>query len=191
MLLSAFDDSAAYDVLGDDRQGLHILLVRRAEIARGGLVNPLYVFPCADENSYLAALRWFAVRRHLWQSWGELGERSGNQALVDHIEALLTDEPIGLVPYSIVQGDAEPKVLCLGDVVQTPTGMRTEILYRHRFSTPGKRKRFLDWFSNNASSGVSQRLIDLAVAAGTAKVAVILEDIAAGRITDEADIVAA
>lgn len=191
MLLSAFDDNAVYDVLGDDRQGFHILLVRKSDLRAGGLIEPLYVFPCRDRFSYQAAQRWFNVRRALWQQWGELADAAGSEALIEHIGTLLEAEPIGLVQGSVIKADAEPKVLCLGECVMTPNGIRNEVLYRHRFSTTGKRKRFFDWFLSNASNGAPERLIDLAISSGTAKLAVVLEQIAAGEIDRLADLQAA
>jgi hypothetical protein len=186
MLPDAFDDTAIYDLRGTDRQGFNIVLFRKDAPVTSDGVDPLYVFTCGDRFSLDAAWRWFSVRRALWQEWGRMAEHEGPAAIIAHIKALQSDDPIGVLQGSVFQADKEPKVLNIGDVVLTATGMRMDILYRHRFTTPGKRKRFLNWFKQNAANGSPEHLVDLAVTNGTADLAEALESIAEGRPVDPA-----
>ncbi len=152
MLPDAFDDNAIYDLRATDSQGFHIVLVRNDALVTSEGIDPLYVFTCGDRFSLDAAWRWFSVRRALWQEWGKMAEDEGPAAIIAHIKRLQLADPIGVLESSIFQAAKEPKVLNIGDVVLTANGMRMEILYRHRFATPGKRKRFLAWFIGRYSS---------------------------------------
>ena len=51
-----------------------------------------------------------------------------------------------------IRGDPDPRSLSLGNWLRTNSGRREEILYQHRFSSVGKRKRFFDWFYSNAAN---------------------------------------
>jgi hypothetical protein len=181
MLPSTFDDNAAYAVLADTRQGFHFVLASQEMLAQAQPFDPLWVFECGDQRSMIAVGRWLAVRRAQWQEWGSLAEAQGRSALGEHIATLMESEPIGEVMGSIIRFDPDPRSLTVGESVVTRGGVRNEILYRHRFSTTGKRKRFFGWFQKNASSGGPEALINLAVTDGTAALAEQLELIAAGH----------
>jgi hypothetical protein len=141
--------------------------------------DPLWVFECGDQRSVNAASHWLAVRRSQWQEWGRIAETQGRQALGEHMAELMAAKPVGEVQGTIVRGDPDLRSLSLGEMVYTQAGPRHEILYQHRFSTAGKRRRFFDWFHSNVSNGSPERLISLAVKEGTAALATKLEEIAA------------
>lgn len=178
MLPKSFDDTAAYVVLADSRQGFHFVLTSQELLSQPQPFDPLWVFECGDQRSMNAASHWLAVRRGQWQEWGELADKEGRRALGEHMAELMAREPIGEVQATIVRGDPDPRSLSLGEVVYTLAGPRHEILYQHRFSTSGKRKRFFDWFHSNASNGSPEGLINLAVQDGTTALAIKLEEIA-------------
>lgn len=179
MLPKSFDDTGAYVVLADSRQGFHFVLTSQELLSGPQPFDPLWIFECGDQRSMNAAGRWLAVRRGQWQEWGALADQKGRQALGEHIAELMAREPIGEAQFTIVRGDPDPRSLSLGEMLITHAGQRQEILYQHRFSTSGKRKRFFDWFHANASNGSAERLMNLAVAEGTAALAIKLEEIAA------------
>lgn len=182
MLPVSLDDNEIYEVLSDNRQGFNLVLVHKEMPEGAAVLKPLWVFPCGDQRSLDAASHWCLVRRALWESWGALAEEQGSNALRDHMAELMAQEPIGEVVGTIVQADREPRVLNLGELLMTADGCQKQILYRHRFSTPGKRKRFFDWFGRNMNNGSSERLMDLGTQRGTAAIAASLEQIAAGQI---------
>lgn len=179
MLPASYDDNAAYAVLADRRQGFHFVLTSQELLSQPQPFDPLWVFECGDQRSMNAAGRWLAVRRGQWQEWGELAEKEGRRALGQHMADLMAQEPIGEVQWTLVQSAPDPRMLILGEVVLTHDGPRHEILYQHRFSTTGKRKRFYDWFHDNANNGGPESLINVGVEQGTAVLATKLEEIAA------------
>lgn len=179
MLPKSFDDTGAYAILADSRQGFHFVLTSQELLSQPQPFDPLWVFECGDQRSMNAAGRWLAVRRGHWQEWGALADKEGRRALGEHMAELMAREPIGEVQATIVRADPDPRSLSLGEMVFTHAGPRHEILYQHRFSTSGKRKRFFDWFRSNASNGSPECLISLAVEEGTAAIATKLEEIAA------------
>jgi hypothetical protein len=97
---------------------------------------------------------------------------------------MMAEEPIGEVQATLVQRDADPRVLNLGEILITNQGVLYEILYKHRYSTPGKRKRFYEWLCLNSSNGSPERLMDVGIQRGTAVLAGLLEQIAGGQELD-------
>jgi hypothetical protein len=180
VLPKSFDDNEAFVVLADARQGFHLLLVSQDMLAQPMPFDPLWVFECGDQRSLNAASHWLAVRRGQWQECGKLAETQGREALGEHLAELMAAEPVGEVQGTIVRFDPDPRSLTLGESVFTHGGPRNEILYSHRFSTTGRRKRFLNWFQLNVSNGGPECLINLGVKEGTAALASKLEEIAAG-----------
>lgn len=180
MLLASFEDNAPYQVLGDTRQGFHLLLVRSDMLGQSKPFTPLWVFECGDQRSMDCVSHWLMVRRARWTEWGEIAERDGPDAVFEHIADIMRQEPIGVLQGILVQPDPDPKVLNLGEVLAIPHGVRNEVLYRHRFSTTGKRGRFFDWF-HGGGHAQAQLLIDMAITNGTSALALVLEDIASGQ----------
>lgn len=178
MLPSTLDDNSRYGVYAYLGQGFHVMLIRNNPMPTERPHTLLWDFECGDEFSFNAAYRWFMVRRALWQSWGQLIEEN-RPVFFEQMHQLMAEEPIGLVEATLIQSDPDRKHLNLGDILATPNGPRYEVLYRHKFSTPGKRKRFLEWVAKNCHG--PQQLVDMAVERGTAAVANLLECIAAGK----------
>lgn len=179
MVPNSYDDNGAHAVLADSRQGFHLLLVNKAMLVPHKPFEPLWVFECGDQRSLDAASHWLAVRRAQWTAWGELAETQGQQAIADCMAKLMGETPIGQVQGTIVRGDPDPRALSLGEVLTSPNGLRNEILYQHRFTTTGKRKRFFEWFHTNAANGGPESLISLGISQGTSALANALEEIAA------------
>lgn len=184
MLPATIDNNQPYAIVTADCEDFLIIFGRKDLERPDQSIEPLWGMKCRDETSCEAACRWFLVRRALWQSWGRLIEGDGAAAYDEHIRRLMAAEPFGPVQATLIQADPEPRVLNLGDMVWTHQGIRSEILYSHRFSTPGKRKRFYDWLVDNVSSDRPARLMDVGVNQGTAALAKALECIASGKAPD-------
>lgn len=178
MLPASFDDNSAFAVLADSRQGFHFVLASKKMLSEPMPFDPLWVFECGDLPSMNAAGHWLSVRRGLWQEWGKLAEAEGRVALGEHLDDLMAKQPIGVVQASIVRCEADPKVLSLGETVVTPTGLRNEIFYQHRFKTTGQRKRFFEWFRLNSRNGSIELLIKAGLRYGTSEMAMLLDEIA-------------
>lgn len=183
MLPASFDDNAPYRIMGDTRQGFHLLLVRDDMLGKSEPFTPLWVFECGDQRSMDCVSHWLTIRRARWKAWGEMAEREGAEAIAAHIAEVMSEEPIGVLQGAIVKADPEPRVLALGEVFATVGGIRNEILYRHRFSTTGKRRRFFDWFYDGGYED-AQLLVDLGIKEGTEALAEALEAIASGQSVD-------
>ncbi len=178
MLPVSFDDNGAFKVLADCRQGFHFVFASKEMLDGPMPFDPLWVFECGDQPSMDAAGHWLSVRRGLWPEWGQLAESRGRAALGQHLADLMAAEPIGVVQATIVRAEPDPKVLSLGEMVITPTGLRNEIFYQHRFKTPGERRRFFDWFQSNSANGTIKALIDAGLRHGTSEMALLLNHIA-------------
>lgn len=180
MLSVTVEQDAVYEVQCGTYNSCYIALVRNDVIDDYGLPKLLWTFQCGNERSLDAAAHWFAVRRGLWNEWGQLVEKKGARALSEHIEALMAADPIGEVYYTLIQRDDDPKILNLGEMLMTNEGLRSHILYKHRFSTPGKRKRFFKWLEPNISNGSPEQLLNIGVKQGSEALAKMLERIARG-----------
>lgn len=177
MLPVYLDDNAPYAIVGATRQGFHIVLASKEMLAQTKPAMPLWEFECGDQRSLNAVAHWCAVRRSQWQEWGEIAESRGRHALAKHMAKLIDEQPIGEVEATIVRAGSDPSVLGLGEMVSTSQGLRTEILYQHRFSSPEKRAQFFKWFQRNFDNGSVETLITLGIREGTATLAEALEEL--------------
>ncbi len=84
MLPKSYDDTGAYVVLADTRQGFHFVLASQKLLSQSKPFDPLWVFECGDQRSMNGASHWLAVRRGQWQEWGALAERKGRGALAEY-----------------------------------------------------------------------------------------------------------
>jgi hypothetical protein len=183
MLPVSFDDNAAYAVLADCRKGFYLVFVTK-EMLDQTKIEPLWVFASGNKRSMNAASRWLSVRRGKWQEWGELAQMEGRAALSKHLAELMEKEPIGEVQSNVILGNPGSRSIGLGEMLVTNFGLREEILYEYRFSTFGKSQRFFEWLYSEEGNEGLVHLIDLAMAQGTAPLAIKLEEIATGEEVD-------
>jgi hypothetical protein len=183
MLPVSFDDNATYVFLADSRQGFYLVLTRKEMIGKT-ITDPHWVFESGDQRSMNAASHWLSARRGKWEEWGELVEKEGRGALEKHLAELMAKQPIGEVQATVILGNPGSRAISLGEMLITNAGPREEVLYEHRFSTSGKSKRFFEWLYSRAGNEGAAQLTDLAMAKGTAAVAVKLEEIATGADVD-------
>jgi len=184
MLPVSFDDDPPYVVLGDTRQGFRLMLLPASLPDDHEPITPLWNLNCGDARSMYAAARWCDVRRGDWPAWAAIAENDGMEALAAYIADLIVRAPIGEAQATLVQKDPDPRVLKLGELIASSLGVYQQILYRHRFSTTGKRRRFFEWLISNGDNGSPETLLDLGVQEGTGALAKVLERIALGDAPD-------
>lgn len=180
MLPKIIDNSDAYSFMASHNGGLAIGFATAEAFARGGAIEMLWAQNVPDERTLLAMQRWVAVRRHLWESWGQLAEAIGRSAFIDHMAKLLTDEPIGeVMGTTIHRAEDDDHAIILGEILSTRLGIQTEELYCHRFGSPQLRTRFFDWLHTGDNHRASEELVQIAFNLGTDAVANALDTIAA------------
>lgn len=184
MSFFSFQDNSPYGLLVDDRQGLFLLLVRKDWGGSGKAFDPLWAFECGDHRSLEAALRWCLKRQSQWDDWGRMAEELDRDILATLIVGMMEAQPIAESAGILIKPAADPKEVMIGEMLMLPQGLQQEILYRHRFSTAGKRRRFLAWFFANSGTGVPGQLINLLITGGPVAIAPVLERIAAGKTVD-------
>lgn len=184
MLPVTVDADAPYIVLSDTREGYRLILLPSPLPAGDGLITPLWSLQCSDARSMQVAGHWCEIRRAQWPAWGAIAEKEGAKALAVHIAELMSKSPIGEVHATVIQKDDDPRVLKLGELLSSSRGLEEQILYRHRFATKAKRRRFFDWVYATMGNGSPEALMDLGVREGTRALAKFLEAIAAGNAPD-------
>lgn len=146
MLPNSIDCNERFKFLTDTRQGYYLLFATAEMLAQTGGRAPLWHMECADRNSMDAALRWVEIRRNLWPAWGAMITKKGFEPFRKHLAKLMRKEPIELILASVVKKLADPCEIALGQLMDGTRGVRTEIIYRHRFATAEARNRFFKWF---------------------------------------------
>ena len=125
-----------------------------------------------------AALRWVEIRRDRWPAWGAMITTKGFSTFRKYLAKLMKNEPIEAVIGSVVQSLADPCEIALGQLLDGSKGIRTEIVYRHRFATAEARRRFFKWFTRTFSSANLDPLIEIGFKSGTTALSDALDDIA-------------
>lgn len=171
-------DAENHFFLRDERQGFHLVFVSR-EAKKQNPFMPHWVGPCGNAESLEAMVRWMAVRRDQWQAWGELAERIGHQAFARHMDDLLKAEPLVRVEAALIQRQADPTQIGIGEMTAGPDGMRLEVLHVHTFRSVEACDAFHDWFNSGGHHELTADLVGLAFACGTDELDAVLDDIAA------------
>lgn len=184
MLPAIFEKDLPRLVVTDTEQRFRVMLLPAHIPDDDSPIFPLWSLGCGDRRSMDAVANWCCVRRGYWGAWAEIAETKGSGALAALIAELMTEAPIGEVQATLVQKGADPRTVNLGELIVSAQGVREQILYCHRFSTPGKRNRFYKWLCSNTTNGSPETLMDLGVSEGTKALAKVLEEIASGRAPD-------
>ena len=167
-----------FKFLTDTRQGYYLLFATAKMLLQKGGVEPLWHMQFADHNSMTAGLRWVEIRRDQWPAWGAMITTKGFNAFRRHLAKLMKKDPIEAILASVVQKFADPCEIGLGQLLGGDNGVRTEIVYRHRFATPQAKSRFFKWFNRHLASSKVDEFITLGFESGTAALSNALDDIA-------------
>lgn len=178
MLPTSIDCNERFKFLTDTSQGYYLLFATSEMLSQRGGTAPLWHMECADQSSMDAALRWVEIRRDLWPAWGAMVITKGFPTFRKHLAKLMKKEPIEAVCACVVQKLADPCELALGQLLGGNLGVRTEIVYRHRFATVEARDRFFKWFNRNLDSSKLDELVAVGFKSGTTQLSDALDDIA-------------
>jgi hypothetical protein len=162
-----------------NRNPLCILFASQAMINARVPTESLWHREAANKESMRALARWVGVRRASWQEWGRLAEAIGRDAFYRHMHDLMIAEPPALCTGTVVQRQDDPREIAMGEVTHGASGMRFEVLYRHRFASPAASDRFYDWFLTDRNCDLADSLLQIAYSKGTAALGKILDDLAA------------
>lgn len=141
---------------------------------------PHWVAPCGDRRSLDAMCRWTAARRDKWQEWGELAGRIGRQAFSRHMHQLIEDEPLAEVVGTLFSRGDDPLELLLGETLQGPNGLRSEVLYVHRFKTAADYHAFNKLCFKTENRDIPQTLVAVGYNEGSDAVGELIEKLVAG-----------
>lgn len=178
MLPTSIDYNERFKFLTDTRQGHYLLFATTEMLSQSGGRAPLWHMECADQRSMEAALRWVEIRRSEWPTWGAMVTTKGFPFFRRHIAKLMKRQPIEAVLACVVQKLVDPCEVGIGQLLGGDSGVRTEIVYRHRFATAEARKRFFSWFNRNLDSSKVDELLAVGFKSGTTGLADALDDIA-------------
>lgn len=167
-----------FEFLTDTNQGYYLLFATSEMLSQRGGRAPLWHMECADRRSLDAALRWVEIRRDQWPAWGAMVTTLGFPIFRQHFEDLMEKEPIEAILASVVQKLADPCQIGLGQLLGGEKGVRTDIVYRHRFATARAKSRFFKWFNRHLTSSKVDELIALGFKSGTTALSDALDDIA-------------
>lgn len=177
MFLKTLLKEERYRIVADQRDGLYLLLVDTNDLGRGSPFTPLWVRQIGDQRSMDALSHWLHLRRGEWQVWGELARRVGYAAFNEHISEVLAAQPAEEVLAPFLTFTADPREIVLGEQVQGPSGLRNDVLYRHRFPSKTAGWRFRSWFMTGRNSDYLKAIIDTGFASGTKEVARVLDSL--------------
>lgn len=184
MFLKTIGKNERYRIVADYRNGLYLLLVNSQDLGRGVAFTPLWVRKIGDQRSMDGLSRWLNVRRGKWQAWGELARRIGYPAFDNYISELLAAQPAEEVLDPFLTFTADPRVIVLGEQVRGLSGLRNDVLYRHRFASKTAGLRFRSWFMTDQNSDYLGRIVDTGFALGAKEVARVLDKLS--RVSEAA-----
>lgn len=169
----------------DDRNGIKRLLmvtVAMEEQAKSRPMEPLWWREMGDDRTLNAVVNWLRLRRQSWQEWGDMATGQGREVLAEHLQSLLEQEPPVEVTGMLIEASEDEHQLSLGDLAVTPSGLSKRVYYTHTFADPQRRKAFHEWLLANNPEGNGNAMLDMALDSGTAKLAVLMDEIAAEEL---------
>ena len=182
MLPAIIDRNEHFQIILDDTRGFHALLVTADQLGGSNPMVTLWVGTCLDDATLSALARWLGFRRDQWQDWGKLAERIGHEAFAQHMHAMMVAEPPEHVLGATITLHADPRELTIGEQLQGGSGMRSELIYRHRFASAAMRDRFVRWLPASDDFHVLERLVQLAYSEGTKALGLELDRMAAAPV---------
>lgn len=182
MLPAIIDRNEHFQIILDDTRGFHALLVVAGQLGVSMPIVPLWVGTCLDRGTLFALTRWLGFRRDQWQRWGRLAECIGEKAFAQHMHEMIVAEPLEHVMGTTMTLQDDRREIAIGEQLQGGSGMRSELIYRHRFASAAMRDRFDRWLQASDNFYVLEGLVHLAYSEGTKALGIELDRLAAAPI---------
>lgn len=175
MFLKIIDKNERFRVVADHRNGLYLLLVDTQDLGCGVPFTPLWVREIGDQRSMDCLSRWLNVHRGKWQAWGVLARQVGYATFDKFMSELMVTQPVEEVLDPFLTFTADPRVIVLGEQVRGQSGLRNDVLYRHRFASKTAGLRFRSWFMADRNSDYLGAIVDTGFSMGAKEVARVLD----------------
>ena len=178
MLPTYIEVNEKYRFVIDNRNSLCVIFATQAMMNAKVPTEPLWHREAGNDESMRALVRWVGIRRAHWQEWGRLAEAIGRDAFYRHMHDLMTAEPPALCTGTVVQRQADPREIAIGEMMHGPAGLHLEMLCRHRFASPAACDRFYEWFLTDRNCDLADPLLQIAYSQGTAALGQVLDELA-------------
>lgn len=183
MLPAIIDRNEHFQIILDDTRSFHALLVTADQLGGSNPFVPLWVGTCLDDGTLYALARWLGFRRDQWQDWGKLAERIGRNAFAQHMHEMFAAEPLENVMGTTMTLQDDRREITIGEQLQGGSGMRSELIYRHRFASAAMRDRFDRWLQASGNFHVLEGLVHLAYSEGTRALGIELDRLATAPVS--------